>query len=89
LLELSKQTGMSGTHTFWKNEGGGQFLSSIPWGEAASCVSMSDRVVVQHSFWNCQNQQGSANEGKPVSVYLRVLGANCINCHRLYRTRLM
>ena len=39
LLDLSNQTGRSRTHSFWKNEGGSQFLSSIPWGEAASCVS--------------------------------------------------
>src|SRR2546421_9483283 len=39
LLDLSNQTGRSRTHIFWKNEGGSQFLSSIPWGEAASCVS--------------------------------------------------
>ncbi len=39
LLDLSNQTGRSRTHTFWKNEGGSQFLSGIPWGEAASCVS--------------------------------------------------
>src|SRR5882762_7876794 len=62
-------------------EAAGPILRRIPQtGSGAASSALSERLVPRALCWTCQNQQRSANEGKPVSAYLYVLGANCIKC---------